>query len=152
MSISTQETLRTLVHSSARFLDDRAYEDYTALFCESGEYRIEVDAPECPSRMTWMFLNRDELVTRFDSVPGHEWKLAIQTRLVTVGAIEVAEDAATTSSSFCVYQTDGKGESSCYAVGRYEDQWSLIHDEWKLAKRVVNLATRLLPSPSPLPI
>jgi 3-phenylpropionate/cinnamic acid dioxygenase small subunit len=152
MSNSTHDALRGLVHKSARFLDDCAFEDYTALYCDSGEYRIEVNAPECPSRMTWMLLNRDELATRFEEAASHKWKLAQQTRLLTVGFIEFGDDGATTSSTFCLYHTDGNGESSCYAVGRYEDQWSLVGEEWKLAKRVVNLATRMLSTSSPLPI
>ena len=155
MTMSHQETLRALVHSSARFLDDRCYDDFTALFHSDGEYRIVANAPECPSPMTWMSLSRKEMVERFEAAPKHEWQIATvieQTRLIAVDDIGIDEASANTSSTFCLYHTDEDGRSDCYAVGRYDDKWSMSGDGWKLNKRIVNLKTRMLAVPSPLPI
>ena len=53
----------------------------------------------------------------------------------------------------CVlYQTDDLGRTECYAVARYDDVWRRVEGAWKLAERTVDLRTRLLPVPSPLPI
>lgn len=105
--------------------------------------------------MVWMQLNRDELVERLATEPEHEWKISkvpLQTRLVAVDLINVADQHATTSSSFCLYHTNEDGGSTVFALGRYEDRWLQTSDHWKLAKRVVDLKTRLLAMPSPIPI
>lgn len=155
MSNSDRETLRALVHSSARSLDDRRYAHFTALFCEDGEYRVETAGPECPRPMTWMLLSRQELAERFEVAPAHEWQISSlvqQTRLVSVDLIEIGQTTANTSSSFCLFHTDEDGSSNCYALGRYEDCWHLLDNEWKLKQRTVHLKTRMLAIPSPLPI
>ncbi len=155
MTGTAHEQLRGLVHASARFLDDHAYEKFTQLFADDGEYRVETAAPECPQPMVWMLMNRDELTERLASESKHEWKIArvpLQTRLVAVDFIDVSSNNATTSSSFCLYHTNEDGSSEVFAVGRYEDQWNKKGEDWRLAKRRVDLKTRLFAMPSPIPI
>ena len=147
-----REQLRALVHSSARFLDDRAYQSFIDLFDDAGSYRVEVNAPELPDPMVWMELDRDQLKERYDAVDRHEWRLHQQTRLVAVDRIELATDGAQTSATVSIYHTDDEGRTTCYAVARYEDTWCKPQQGWRLAERVVALRTRLLAMPSPLPL
>ena len=155
MTFLNTETLRALIHSSARYLDDRSYTNFTDLFRDDGEYRIETIAPECPAPMIWMLLSREEMIDRFEAAPKHEWQITNipeQSRLVAVDTIDVDESDAQTSSTFCLFHTEEDGQSHCYAVGRYEDYWIQSNNSWKLRRRTVNLKTRMLPIPSPLPI
>jgi len=155
MTVNAHEQLRGLVHASARFLDDHAYEQFTRLFADDGEYRVETTAPECPQPMVWMLMSRDELSERLESAEIHEWKISsvpVQTRLVAVDTVDVSSKNATTSSSFCLFHTNQDGSSEVFAVGRYEDQWNRTGEDWRLARRRVDLKTRLLAMPSPIPI
>ena len=147
-----RETLRSLVHASARFLDDRTYQSFVDLFDESGSYRVEVDAPELPNTMVWMELDRDQLKERYGAVNKHEWRQFQQSRLVAVDTIELDSDSAQTSATVAIYHTDDEGRTSCYALARYEDCWHQSQAGWCLTERVVALRTRLLAMPSPLPL
>ncbi|MFO0986282.1 MAG: nuclear transport factor 2 family protein [Alphaproteobacteria bacterium] len=152
MTADAREELRRLVHLSGRLLDDRRHDEFIALFEPNGRYRVEVKAPELPNRMVWMALARDELRERFDAVPEHEWRFTEQTRAIAVDAIDLAGEEARVAATVVVYQTDDLGRTECYAVARYDDVWRRVEGAWKLAERTVDLRTRLLPVPSPLPI
>ncbi|MCW5770509.1 MAG: nuclear transport factor 2 family protein [Rhodospirillaceae bacterium] len=152
MPADSREALRRLVHESGRFLDDRRYDDFVALFVDDGNYRVEVDAPELSEKMVWMALTRDELAERFESAPMHEWRFFQQTRLVAVDTVDVDGDDARSVATVSVFQTDDEGRTSCYAVARYHDTWRRAADRWRLLTRTVDLRTRLLSPLSPLPI
>lgn len=152
MSTEAREELRRLVHQSGRLLDDRRYSEFVELFIADGSYRVEVKAPELPEKMTWMELARNELSERFASVPEHEWRFLEQTRLISVDAIEVNGDDAQTGATVAVFHTDDVGRTECYAVARYDDKWRRVDNRWRLRVRTVDLKTRLLAVPSPLPI
>lgn len=152
MSAESFEELRRLIHRSGRCLDDRDYDDFVDLFAPDGNYRIEVKAPEISERMTWMALDRDELRQRFESAPQQEWRQMELTHQVSVDSIDISGEIATTSATVSIFHTDDEGRTQCYAVGRYEDIWRRIEDAWRLSLRVVDLRTRLLPVPAPIPI
>lgn len=147
-----REELRALVHSSARYLDDRDYQSFVALFEDTGSYRVEVKAPELPNPMIWMELDRGELQARYESVDKHEWRLYEQTRLIAVDRIDLENGSARTSASVAIYHTDDDGRTTCYAVARYNDTWQQTREGWRIRERVVALRTRLLAIPSPLPL
>ena len=152
MSADAREDLRRLVHQSGRLLDERRYDEFVKLFADDGSYRVEVKAPELAQKMVWMELARDELSERFASVPEHEWRFLEQTRLIGVDAIDVSGDDARTCATVAVCHTDDAGRTECYAVARYDDVWRRVDDRWRLQTRTVDLKTRLLAVPSPLPI
>ena len=143
--------LRSLVHASARFLDDCAYQSFVDLFEESGSYRVEVNAPELPDTMVWMELDRNQLKERYDALHKHEWRRYQQNRLIAVDSITIDTDHAQTSSTVAIYHTDDDGRTTCYALARYEDCWHHSRLRWQITERVVALRTRLLAMPSPLP-
>lgn len=143
-----------LIHASAYYLDEHNFEAYVGLFAEEGEYLIVTKAPELPKLMTWMQRSKTELAERFDAASKHEWQIMQQdqTRLVSVNLIEVSNDIASSLSNFTIYNTDEQGRSSCFAVGCYEDSWSMKDENWSLEQRKVVLKTRLLASPTALPL
>lgn len=152
MPADAREELRALVHLSGRLLDDRRYGAFVEMFLDDGTYRVEVKAPELPEKMVWMALAREELAERFEAFPKHEWRIFEQTRLISVDAIELDGDGAQTTATVSIYQTDDEGRTGCFAVARYDDSWRRVGGRWRLRARTVDLRTRLLPVPSPLPI
>ncbi|MCZ6527044.1 MAG: nuclear transport factor 2 family protein [Gammaproteobacteria bacterium] len=154
MNLETQLTLTRLLHHCARYLDDHKYNAFLQLFADEGEYSISCIAPELPEKMIWMQRTRHELGERIKAMDEHEWEIARidQTRIISVDTMSVAENSASTSTSFSLYHTDQDGRSKLFAVGRYEDQWECSVDSWLLTKREVALKTRLLDMLSPLPI
>ena len=152
--LNNESILNRLVHLSARYLDDQKYDDFLALFSNEGRYSITCKAPELSDKMTWMQQTKQELAERLNSMTEHEWEIALvtQTRIVSVDIINVDNEDAELSSSFALYNTEQSGRTSCYAVGRYEDKWIRQNDTWLLVNREVELKTRILEMPSPLPI
>ena len=154
-SVDSAGVLRALVHASARCLDDRRYDDFLALLLPECEYRIEVRSPELAEPMVWMIMNREELGVRFESAASHEWQVykALElTRMVSVDVIEPDEPGARASSNLAVFATDEEGHSRVYAVGRYDDRWVQADDGFLLRERVVRLRTRILDTPTPMPL
>lgn len=152
MSAEIRETLRYLVHESGISLDEGRYVDFVALFASDGEYRLTASAPELRRPMTWLALDRDGLAQHFASIPEHEWQPGELTRIVSVDAIALDGEAADSSATFCILRNDDEGRTQCYAVGRYRDRWTRDGDAWHIARRVVDLRTRLLPAPAPVPL
>ena len=154
VGVKTQFELKQLVHASARHLDDRDFQSYLDLYQPDGVYTITTKAPELLQPMVWMQQSRRELQERIAAMTAQEWEIAEveQTRVLSVDTIEVNGGTATTSSSFALYHTDQEGQTSCYAVGRYDDCWEKDTATWKLSRRRVGLKTRRLSVLSPLPI
>ena len=152
MNPTEHEQMRRRIHHSGRCLDDRDYDGFVDLFAPDGAYRIEVDAPEMKTRMTWMTLDRDELQQRFQSAPEQVWRNIETTHLIAVDTIDFDDDTAKTSATVSIFRTDDEGRTQVYAVGRYEDAWQRIENEWRISLRVLDLRTRLLPGPAPLPL
>ena len=109
-------------------------------------------APELQDEMTWLAFDREGLRAHFASIPEHVWPLGETTRIVSVGAIELGTSEANTLATFCILRNDSDGRTECYAVGRYRDRWCPMGEGWKLAERLVELRTRLLPVPAPIPL
>ena len=148
----TRETLRVLVHRSGLCLDESRYEEFVALFADDGAYRMIAATPELGATQTWLAFDRDELAQHFASIPEHRWPPGQTTRIVSVDAIELAGGRASTVATFCILRNDEEGRTACYAVGRYRDRWRNDGTGWRIAERVVDLRTRLLPAPAPIPL
>jgi 3-phenylpropionate/cinnamic acid dioxygenase small subunit len=146
------EQMRQRIHHSGRCLDNRDYDGFVDLFTLDGAYRIEVDAPEMKSKMTWMTLDHDELRQRFQSAPEQVWRDIETTHLIAVDTIDFEGETAKTSATVSIFRTDDEGRTQVYAVGRYEDAWQRIENKWRISLRVLDLRTRLLPVPAPLPL
>lgn len=147
-----QETLGRLIHLSGRLLDQQDFEKYAALYADAGEYRLVTKAPEVAQPMTWVLFSRDELGALFDSASQHVWNTGERNHLITVEEIDIQGDTAQSKAGFCVFRTSQDGATEIFAVGRYEDRWQRAGNDWRLLQRLVHLQTRLLASPSAIPI
>ncbi len=102
--------------------------------------------------MVWLSLNRAELAELFREWPLHVRDEAVRTHLATPEEVTLARAAAAALSTFAVFRTDEKGRSELYCVGRYEDELEAVAGTWKLRRRRARLITRLLVTPTPLPL
>ncbi|MBT7950121.1 MAG: SnoaL-like domain-containing protein [Gammaproteobacteria bacterium] len=154
MTFETQESLKRILHRSARYLDDQNYSAFLDLFTDKADYSITCLAPELQKKMIWMQRSRDELAERIAAMNEHEWEIACvqQTRIISVDTILITGNAATTSTSFSLYHTLDDGSSELYVLGRYEDEWLNSDDSWLISNREVALRTRKLKLLSPLPV
>lgn len=150
----TQEfdSLSRLIHLSGRLLDYKDFDNYAALFADGGEYRLVTEAPEAAQPMTWIFLNRAELIDLLTSAQKHVWNTGQRSHLISVEEVNVEGDTAHSWAGFSVFHTDNQGSTKIYAVGRYEDHWQKQSDDWRLLKRITRLQTRLLSPPSAIPV
>ena len=76
----------------------------------------------------------------------------LRENILSIIFVEINGEISRTSTNFVIYHTDNEGQSECFAVGRYEDEWCLQEEAWQLQQREVVLKTRQLPVLSPLPI
>jgi len=152
MQSNDRESIRVLVARSGRLLDDACFSEYIDLFSADGHYLLEAHSAEIARDMVWLSLDRAELADLFREWPLHVRDGAKRTHLITVDEIAFAGANANVFSTFTVFRTDEKGCSELYCVGRYEDEFETVAATWKLRKRRVRLETRLLVTPTPLPI
>lgn len=147
-----REALRRLISRSGRLLDEGDFGAYTGLFAPDGEYRLEAAGPEVAHAMTWVLLTRDELAALLDSAAKHVWNTGLRKHLIAVDDVELDGERAAASATFCVFRTDEAGATSVYAVGSYDDEWSLADGRWSLRRRVARVQTRSLTPPSAMPL
>ena len=119
---------------------------------EAAAYRMIAATPELGAVQTWLAFDREEMTRHFAAIPEHRWPLGEMTRIVSVDAIAVEDGKAATVATFCILRNDDEGRTTCYAVGRYRDRWRMGGSDWRIAERVVDLRTRLLPAPAPIPL
>ena len=148
----TRETLRALVHNSGLCLDEGRFDEFVALFADDGTYRMIAATPELGATQTWLAFDREEMARHFAAIPEHHWPPGEMTRIVSVDAITCEDGEASTVATFCILRNDDEGRTTCYAVGRYRDRWRMDGIDWRIAERVVDLRTRLLPAPAPIPL
>ena len=139
---------------SGRFLDEGRFADYLELYAEDGRYQLEAHAAEIGRDMVWLSLNRAELAELFREWPLHVRDEAVRTHLANLEEVTLAraDAAANALSTFAVFRTDETGRSELYCVGRYEDELEAVAGAWKLRRRRARLITRLLVTPTPLPL
>ena len=152
MERDDRESIRALVARSGRLLDDERFEDYLALFAAEGQYLLEATSAEIGRDMMWLSLNRAELADLFQEWPLHVRDPAARTHLVAVDEISVDGAAGRAFSTFTIYRTDERGRSEFYCIGRYEDDVCTEGTAWKIKRRRARLITRLLVTPTPLPV
>ncbi len=148
----TRETLRALIHKSGLCLDEGRFGEFVALFADDGSYRMTAKTPELGTVQTWLAFDREEMAQHFAAIPEHHWPLGEMTRIVSVDAIAFDGGGASTVATFCILRNDDEGRTTCYAVGRYRDRWRMDGADWRIVERVVDLRTRLLPAPAPIPL
>ena len=106
--LEDRETIRTLISSSAKFLDEGKYAQFTELFLENGRYLLVARSDEIGRDMTWLDLSRDELVALLEESHQHVHDLAERMHIVSVDQIllDGLDNSAQVQSSFAVFRTD----------------------------------------------
>ena len=85
--LEDRETIRTLISSSAKFLDEGNYAQFTDLFSENGRYLLVAQSDEIGRDMTWLDMSRDELVALLEESHQHVHDLAERMHIVSVDQI-----------------------------------------------------------------
>jgi len=147
-----RESIRTLIARSGRLLDAGRFAEYVELFAADGRYQLEAHSSEIGRDMVWLSLDRAELADLFREWPLHVRDAATRTHLIAIDEIELDGTHARALSTFAVYRTDERGRSEFYCVGRYEDELRADAAAWKINRRSARLETRLLVTPTPLPV
>ena len=152
-----------LVYASCLALNAQDWKAFLEL-CSPGSfrYRIVNYSPEIRREQCWMDKDRNGLKTLFDLLPKHNSDHSPLTRHSTVYKVEYEEGAehATAVTLVSVYKTqlDGagshfeSGRTSLFAVGKYEDQISMLGVLPALTARTVRLDTRQIDIGSHLPL
>jgi 3-phenylpropionate/cinnamic acid dioxygenase small subunit len=151
-SAEARERLRTIVSQSGRFLDACCFKEYVDLFEKGGTYILEAHSAEIGRNMVWLSLDQSGLTSLFEEWPSHVHDGSSRKHLIAVDEINFERSSATVHSTFVVFCTDQTGRTELYCIGTYEDQFSRAETGWKLAARRVKLETRVLSTPTPIPI
>ena len=152
MERDDRESIRLLIARSGRLLDDERFAEYVELFTTDGHYLLGTTSAEIGRDMVWLSLNRAELADLFREWPLHVRDPAARTHLVAVDEISIDVATARAFSTFTIYRTDERGRSEFYCVGRYEDDLCADGAVWKIRRRRAHMITRLLATPTPLPV
>ena len=149
-----RETIRNLISSSTKFLDEGNYAQFTDLFMENGRYLLVARSDEIGRDMTWLDMSRVELMDLLEESHQHVHDLAKRMHIVSVDQILFGEldNSAQVQSSFAVFRTDTTGNTEVYAVGRYCDNLERNGEDWRIKKRCVNVETRIFRTPTPTPL
>ena len=153
-NLEDRETIRTLISSSAKFLDEGNYAQFAELFLTSGRYLLEARSGEIGRNMTWLDMSRDELVALLEESHQHVHDLAERMHIVSVDQIlfDGLNNSAQVQSSFAVFRTDISGKTQVYAVGRYCDSLERDGKDWRIKERCVKVHTRIFRTPTPTPL
>ena len=152
--LEDRETIRTLISSSVKFLDEGNYAQFTELFLKNGRYLLVARSDEIGRDMTWLDMSRDELVALLEESHQHVHDLAERMHIVSVDQIllDGLDNSAQVQSSFAVFRTDTAGNTQVYAVGRYRDSLERDGKDWRIKERCVNVQTRMFRTPTPTPL
>ena len=149
-----REKVREKLLYSVRLLDSKQYDEFIKLFAENGRYILTAESKEIRHNMTWLDVSKTELAELLEESPKHIHDMAERTHILSVGELHL--DASNTTviaeSTFSVFRTAIDGRTQVYAVGYYNDELTLINDEWKINQRHVKVQTRLFKTPTPTPL
>lgn len=102
--------------------------------------------------MVWLSLDRAGLEALFAELPSHVHDESSRKHLITVDQVLLEQGSAVVHSTFVVYRTDQSGRTELFCVGTYEDQFLGAETHWEITARRVRLETRLLSTPTPVPL
>jgi 3-phenylpropionate/cinnamic acid dioxygenase small subunit len=151
-STEVRDRLRAIVTQSGRLLDSERFNEFVDLFDKEGIYTLEAHSTEIGRDMTWLSLDQRGLKSLFEEWPRHVHDESSRKHLITVDDVQLEDGVAAVLSTFVVFRTDESGRTELYCVGSYEDRFSGKGMDWKLSARKVRLDTRLLSTPTPIPL
>lgn len=145
--------VRERILLAAYLMNSERFLAWADLFTPSGEYSIHVQSPELNGEQIWQIASRRDLIHNAETLSQHVRDDYRHTHVVSpLVALESSTERTQTVSSFSVFRTSLRGETSVFAVGHYDDVWVNLDQTWKLERRRVRLDTRELGTGSHLPI
>lgn len=147
-----KEAVRDVILQTALLLDREDLEGWLALFARESEYEISAYSAEIKSAMSWWKSDRSELRKIVTAVSEHVRDPARRMHLVMPASISVNENNAAAVSQFAIFRTTPDGESSLYALGRYEDALVKSDGRWFYSRHRAMLDTRMLEAFTHLPL
>jgi len=140
-----RQEIEELVYRSCLALDARDFKAFLALCDADFRYRITTHSPEIRRDMVWLDHDRKGMETLFTNLPRHNSDHSPLTRHVTVYTVDLKGAVAEVVSALQVFKTelDG-GATELFAVGRFQDTVTFAEGSPRLARRLVQLETRLL--------
>ena len=147
-----RHAVQDLVQRTARLLDREDLDGWLALFDLNGEYELTAYSTELRRDLVWWKSDRAALQKILAEVTQHVRDPAHRRRVLGPAVIEFTADQAYAESAFAVYRTTREGETSLYAVGRYEDSLVRASDRWLYRTHRVVLDTRMLEMFTHLPL
>ena len=141
------------IQKLADHLDNERFDRFLDGCQPNLSYRIVTTSPELGKDMTFMDLEGDEMKTLLSTVADHVRppnKLLRHTDRPSMQALDGARVASNAKVS--IFHVTGSGEPNIYALGRYEDVFSLTEAGPILLTRDVVLASRRFPFGSHVPL
>ena len=144
--------LNELIVFTGVCLDQENFEGYLSSFCDDAEYQVVSIVPEIAQTVAWLDLTKPALESLLMSADRHTWNTGLRTHHIAAATFSFEPTHADTVSSVSIFRTDAEGNTKLYAVGRYYDRWVRSADSWLLARRTLQLDTRVLAPPSGMPM
>jgi methanesulfonate monooxygenase small subunit len=145
--MSTERLVESVVYQTALLLDGREFQGYLDLCEPDFRYIVGAYSPEIRREMVWLEHDKPGLRSLFETLPRHNSDHSTLTRHLTVYRVEIAAGGASASatSALQVFRTalDG-GTTELYAVGKIHDSLRIAEGRARLAKRHIQLDTRML--------
>jgi methanesulfonate monooxygenase small subunit len=145
--VSRERLVESVIYQTALFLDGREFQSYLDLCDPDFRYLVGAYSPEIRKEMVWLDHDKPTLRSLFETLPRHNSDHSVLSRHLTVYRVEIDADGASAAatSALQVFRTalDG-GTTELYAVGKIYDSLRIADDRARLAKRHIQLDTRML--------
>lgn len=141
------------IQELADHLDNERFDEFLGGCSDELSYRIVTSSPELGKDMTFMDLEGDEMETLLSTVRDHVRppdKLLRHTDRPSMQTLDGAKVASSTKVS--IFHVTGSGEPKIYALGHYQDVFSLTEAGPVLLARDVVLASRRFAFGSHVPL
>jgi anthranilate 1,2-dioxygenase small subunit len=156
MTATRHAAIFRLLADAAYYLDERRFDDWTALFTEDASYEVvpkeNVDQGLPATLMACE--DRDALLDRVDSLRGIiKYNIHSSRHVLSMSRIEgERDDSASVQTSFTVYQTSEEGVTRLFCCGSYQAEIVFVAEQPKFRKKRVIVDTAAIPTLLAVPI
>lgn len=141
------------IQQMADDLDEERFDQFLDRCTAEISYRIVTESPDLGREMTYMDLEGDELGALLGTVKQHVRPPDKLLRHTAKPMIQHVDGSLVTCrTKLAVYHVNGSGDPGIYALGHYDDVFSLTEGGPMLVRRDVVLASRRFPFGSHVPL
>jgi anthranilate 1,2-dioxygenase small subunit len=156
MTATRHAAIARLLADAAYYLDERRFDDWTALFTEDASYEVipKENVDQGLPAALMLCEDRDALLDRVDSLRGIiKYNIHSSRHVLSTCRIEGEhDDGASVQTSFTVYQTSEEGVTRLFCCGSYEDEVVFVDGQPKFRKKRVIVDTASIPTLLAVPI